>query len=210
MKFKRCKYLIVIGLLTNCVSEAGINISPPGRKFTGSVELTRDLAFSIDGPATTASLLVLEGFNPGGLPTVYSFRSLNFSQEEAPPEIVRGIFADANTVWGGDISSSDTVVRFVQFVLNSDPEEVVDTQIFLQPGDDSGLSRSITLNAFFGGFNSTDGSFTASETFTGNAYLADSNGNRISDLVPVPEPKTYAALMGALALFIAGLRRRQK
>lgn len=48
----------------------------------------------------------------------------------------------------------------------------------------------------------------AIQAFNGNAFVADSGGNALSALTPVPEPSAYAALAGIVALGLAVCRRR--
>lgn len=45
--------------------------------------------------------------------------------------------------------------------------------------------------------------------FSGQAFLMDSNGNRISNLTPVPEPATAGLLLGGVALGLLYFRRRE-
>lgn len=91
----------------------------------------------------------------------------------------------------GDISASDGAMNFGGFPLTAG-----DTLTF----------KAGTWN--FGGDPDFNPALVG--TFTGNVYLADDNGIAISNAVAVPEPSTYAALAGLLALGLVWVRRRSR
>lgn len=101
--------------------------------------------------------------------------------------------------------------------LNSDYGDITSADSYLYLGHTAydfhtGATITIRAQTLTQGTGELDSSFNSNVTgtFSGNVFLADSSGNRFTNIVvvsAVPEPSTYAAIFGICALGYVGYRR---
>ena len=208
----------LMSFLTISTSFAALNVSAPvlavkggPQGSAGSIELTNDLTFQItDNTATGAGFLVFQGLDPlNGSNGSFNFGGLVFQPNTGALQNLSGMYAEGGS---GAIDNSGSLVDIASgdiAVLLSGPMGLLE----LPFNNDTSPSaiRTVTLSAFSEAFADR---FTpvdvTTQSFTGFAFLADGSGKQISDLVLVPEPSAYAALVGMLALSTVMIRRRQR
>lgn len=203
--------------LTNTQSaNAALWLVPAAQKTKGAVELENALTFQVANTATGASYLVFEGLDfSAGLPNSSGFGSLDFEQADASDQSFFGVFVEASAFDGGDIRSDDAVVLLSDPIDGTVPRDYA--PVFasfspLGPEDDGGgpSQRSITLHSGTWNFDQANSAFSELIEFSGLAYLADGEGNRVTNQVAVPEPSAYALFLGGIAVACAAWRRKRR
>ena len=186
----------VTGAITN---ESGISI------FSGALEITETITFTINTASTTSvQYLVFEDWaSPKfGLQSAQSVNSLfvlQYSLNSRPETNVRMNYVFETLTNPGntftDITDSSGGLFFEQIpVSNGDIISVLPQSWALTDGG-GGAGGNFGPEAF--GF------------FQGSVFLADSIGNRISDVVVVPEPSS-ALIFGIWALVFVAIRLRKR
>ncbi|MEM1159026.1 MAG: PEP-CTERM sorting domain-containing protein [Verrucomicrobiota bacterium] len=203
MKKHRLKLLILASaLLLLAVSHSESAVILSGDFQTGSptptLAITDDITFNIIANGLATYLVFDEWVASDGSGNAVSFvtigpsgQSINYSLNGGSTTSAQAFqFFDNNATDFGDISENDGWLDF-------------DSSFFaLTTGD------TLTIAAATYTFNfNTDFNPAVPSNFTGNVYIADGGGNRLSNIVAVPEPTT--GLLVALAGGLLVLSRRR-
>jgi hypothetical protein len=175
-------------------ASAVIIVLAPTDTTEGSLEITQPIHFPITQSGDANVFVFQDWVTSDGNPVqVALFPELSFSlnQNSLTRQFFIGDNADSTY---GDVGPSDG------FLGIPDPDAVVAVEV----GDT--LTLSVGTYAIFpvAGFNPQ-----ATQTFTGNMFVTDNVGNRLSEIMAVPEPSAYAAVLGVVSLALL-LRRRRR
>lgn len=213
MVTKRFNSLAITCLISGlCLlkANAAIIVVAPTETLTGSLQITQDVSFTINTAITgsefafvldewvtadadqTVSPLVLDSENTFDI-SVYDLSldfttTFQFSDDVggSPVNFIDNSFFD----FGTSVTANDGLVY-----VSSDPSFEVGDVVTL-------LAGTYTISSGAGS------NPLATQTFTGNMFIADGSGNQISDLGVVPELKASALLLGVVALSLTVIRRR--
>jgi|GEM_PF-2176804 len=191
--------LIVLISKPASVQAAIIVIGPTGSS-AGSFQITNDITFTITTPGKVGIFVLDEWVTSDGSHTFAPFSSINVPG--SPPLMV--------TVNNG-VPFANTYSHFSDNGYSWADVTHNDGYFYLDPSISLAIGDTLTLKAgTFGllpvsGFNPQ-----ATQAFTGNMFITDANGYRLSDVVGVPEPETATLLMGGVVAAFAALRRRKR
>lgn len=180
MKLKTLLMLTCASALTQMASGAIIIVAPTD-SVAGSLEITENILFTSNGGGGF-NRIVLDDFSaPDGIITSSSVSpDLSFNLN-GNPDTRTSTFQDSRQNAFGDLA-----IGSAQFVLSSG--------VILSGTDEFELASGTYGLAPVAGFNPL-----STTTFTGEMFLANNSGVRVSDVVTVPEPSaaTLLALAGA-------------
>ncbi len=179
-------------------AQAAIVVSgtPSTDSGTGTLQITTDISFTITTD-NSAVRLVFHGWNASsdaGGDTISFAAPTSFDYQINGGSLQSGDFfgiLDNRTADLNDLGAADTAIN-----LSSTPVTTGDI-LTIKAGSWSFPGSSAFNPGVFG-------------SFTGNASLMRSNGHRISEFTPVPEPRDYALMAGAGLVAWAAWRRRIK
>ncbi|MCC5839741.1 MAG: PEP-CTERM sorting domain-containing protein [Opitutales bacterium] len=185
-------FCLSAALLTLTPSHAVIIVIAPTSTTAGSLEITETIHFPIT-QSGEAVIFVFQGWVTSDETSVATFLSpnLSFSLNDNNLNRSAGIIDSANAA-SNDIGPNDGYLAWSSF----NPVEVV-------VGDTLTLSVGTYSIAAASNFNPQ-----ATQTFTGNMFVSNIVGNRLSEIVAVPEPSLYTALLGLVSLALLLRRRR--
>lgn len=193
------RLLAASGLLAAAspAAHADIIVVAPTVSIAGSLTITAPITFTISTPGSVRYFILDDWVTADG----DQHRSLT---TPAPSFSLNG---GAATSLGNDSTFADN--------LNAAFGSLTPNDGFIYAGSPfAASSGTVTLNAATYSLGAIPGfNPQATQTFTGNMFLADDTGFRLSDIVSagaVPEPSTYAlALVGGAALLGAVRRSRR-
>lgn len=169
---------------------------------TGQLEIQSDLEFLITADGN-ASLIVFQGWadtwDATNTSANISQSSIAYKIYANPQSTTVSHLLDNNSYWASqsvDVQQEDTYIY-----LSSGGFSVVDGWTIYIDAQTFDLDATTNFNSNVAG------------SFSGYVYLADANGNRLSGfetLGAVPEPSTYAAIMGAAVLALGVWRHRTR
>jgi MYXO-CTERM domain-containing protein len=183
-----------IVLVSTALTQAAIIFTAPTATVGGSLVITS--AITLTATATnSARFLILDNWvtSDGGFTLIGALSplTLSYSINSGSTQTVGSLqLADNRGLTVGNVTPGDGI-----FVFASVPVTSGQTFTILP-------ANFTTAPGAVAGFNPL-----ANQTFTGNVFLADASGVRISDIVAVPEPSS--ALLGLSGLTALALRRRR-
>ena len=190
----RYSLILLIVCSVSIPTRAQVVLSGDVASGTGSIEIEEALEFTITSTGN-ASVIVFQGWadawdgtNTAAFmsPTTLNYKIFTTSQSTTLSHIL-----DNNSYWVSqsvDLQSEDAYIYLSSggFTVTSGWSIFIDPQTW---------SLATTAN-----FNSN-----VSGSFSGNVYLADATGNRLSNLnslAAVPEPSAYATIIGFVAAVV--------
>lgn len=185
-------FVLICGLLPTVKGQ--ISVSGDVSSGTGQLTLSQDLSFTITQTGT-ANFLVFDDWvsTSDGSQTLSSMDALaNYNVDGGGNQTT--IFRDLvdNLTFGlGAMNATDTYVVFDTFSVTSGTT-VTFTSTFWNLGTVANFNSEV------------------SGSFGGTYYLTDGSGNILGTASAVPEPSTYAAIFGAVALAGVMWFRRRK
>lgn len=190
------RLLAILPLLI--LSNAQANIEFSGNFQTGSptatFTITQDITFDVTTSGAAAFLVfdewVISDANGDGV-DVAPTANLTFSLNGGSPDVRFAASIIDNAVSDMiDISANDGWLEFLSFDVTAGDTLTI-----------SSTTYTLTSNP---GFNATIPS-----VFTGNLFITDTSGNQLATLTIVPEPSTYAAVLGIAVLGAVWLFKRK-
>ena len=181
--------------LTACAAaltpaHAAIIVTAPTAGSPGSFQITSDITFNMNVAGNARVFVLDEWVVSDGSQTFSPYTPIvAFYVNDVGPSALSGKFVDNLTTTDQDITANDGYFLF-------------DGSISVSSGDTITLKTGLYSLAATTGFNPQ-----ATQTFTGNMFVGDINGVRLSPNVAVPEP-TALGLCGLGALALLGRRRR--
>jgi len=169
---------------------AGIIVVAPTNSTSGSLQITADITFNITTAGSGQLIIFDEWVTSDGSQAFANLAPhLSISINGASPISRFGVIVDNLGFTQGQVTANDGYI-----FLNS--------SFSVSTGNTVTLKAATYNIAAISGFNQQ-----ASQTFIGNMFVADGNGNRLSNPVAVPEPSGLALVLtvGVAGLF---LRRR--
>ena len=168
---------------------AAVIVVAPTAVSPGSFQITDDVLFTINVGGNAQAFVMDEWVVSDG----------NQSESTIAPDLAVSINGGAPVTRSGFLS--DNVTGFVGALTPNDGYLFANTGFSLSPGNTLLLKAGLYSLAATGSFNPQ-----TTQTFTGNMFVADFHGIRMSPNVQVPEPTALGLLgLGSLAL----LRRRR-
>ncbi|MEM0967382.1 MAG: PEP-CTERM sorting domain-containing protein [Verrucomicrobiota bacterium] len=209
MKINRLS-LLALFVLLGFVSASHGAIRLVGNFQTGmagaqEVRITEDIDFTITANGLVREFVFVDWVNSsdggqsgiGGVPG-FPPQNILYELEGAPGTAALNNITD-NAIPRGDLTATDGFISISTFPPST---EIPVT-----------IGQTLTLKAatYTFGSNVNFNSEIVAGFFTGDMFLADRNGNRLSDntFVPIPEPSS-ALLLGGFACAFAMLLRRRK
>jgi hypothetical protein len=193
MKQKSLLYSLVAILICSAAqqSNAAITVVAPTSTTAGSFNITSDITFTVTNAGTAAAIIIDEWVISDNFRNFTNLSpNLLLSVNNAPAISFITSFADNLNAGGGAVSPNDGYVFLpIGFAVDF--------------GDTVTLLAGVYALSPAAGFNPQ-----ASQTFTGNVFLADANAARLSSNVAVPEPSITGLLLSGVAL--TALRRSRK
>jgi hypothetical protein len=180
--------LAALSLLALCAApaRAAIIVVAPTTSTNGSLTVTNDITFPITTGGNAALFALDEWVTSDGTENSSPFAGLLITLDGGAPFTRNASLFDNLNSTAGAVTPNDGYI-----FLGSTLGVVVGDTVTLDPG-------TYTLGAT-AGFNPQ-----TNQTFTGNMFIADNTGTRLSDVVsagPVPEPATCTMLLfGGLAI----------
>lgn len=201
MKFPLLLAALVLGLTQTLVHAfvppaVGITVVAPTASTAGSFDINQDITFTIntgvagggqyffvlDEWVTNDGTATSPTFSPGLSISINGGIAQSYSGNQ---------FTDNIGVVTGAFTPNDGY-----FNVTAAPALAVNNTVTLKVG-------SYTIPAI-AGFNPQ-----GTKTFTGNMFMTDGSAARISNIVAVPEPATWATLLGGIGLLgLAAVRRK--
>ena len=192
---KRSPFLILtltltVGSAAFAPADAAIIVVAPSAGSPGSLQVTADINFAITTAGRVKWFLFDEWVVSDGAQSVANSPSgFSYSQNGGAPASQSGFFLDNMAATGNDFTPNDGLI-------------ILSVGVVVAPGD------TFTLKAGLYGVQATS-SFNpqGTQTFTGNMFVTNDSGVRLSGNVLVPEP-TALALCGLGSLVLARRQRR--
>jgi len=192
--FRSLLGLLTLGGALAPARGAVVIVAPVFATTPGSMQITEDITFTITKPFSIFSYIVFEDLvqtNDGNSDGAGLTPNLAFTIYGSATTLPVSYFVDNSTPAFGDVTETDG------YIGGNEIYEV-------SPGDTVTLAAgTYAIADNYSNFNPQ-----TTQTFTGNMFLVDSDGKKISDVAAVPEPSAWAlGGAGLLAAGAAGFRR---
>jgi RNA polymerase subunit RPABC4/transcription elongation factor Spt4 len=188
---KKIYFCLSASLFALTQASGVVIVVAPTSDTSGSLQITQPISFPIT-QSEDAWILVFQNW-------VTSDGTSRFAN--LAPDLAFSLNENANTVTG---IISDNLAFSTFDMAPNDGYLILDGGVSVVSGDTLTLSAGTYTISAVGDFNPQ-----TTQSFTGNMFVADVNGSRISEIVAVPEPSAYAAVLGVVSLALL-LRRRRR
>ncbi len=169
-----------------------IVVTAPTASSNGSFQITTDITFAITTSGTAHVFLLDEWVTSDNSWTFSNYSpDLQISVNNGASGAYAGRFADNFNSFGFQLSPNDGYL-------------VTNAVISVTSGDNVTLKAGTYSLGSVEGFNPQ-----ANQTFTGNMFLTDVIGVRLSDIVALPEPSTFLLMLSA-GLVMSPIRRARR
>ncbi len=186
---KRLLPALIPAVLSLFPAQASVIVVAPTSTTTGSIQFTEDITFTITS-AGFAETFVFDGWvtSDGTLTPSLLVPDVFFSLNDGASFQLATILYDNLATTYGDMTADDGYLFH--------------NSIAVQPGD--------TLTIKQGSYTLKEAAFNpgVTQTFTGDMFITDSDGDIISTTTSVPEPATLALPGVGFAILAWILRRR--
>jgi hypothetical protein len=179
-------------------TQAGITVIGPTSSTAGSFQITEDITFTITTAGKIRSFVLDEWVTSDGS---WTFALLSSILDPTGTPLLISI--NHATPFANSYS------HFIDNHYSGTGITPNDGYFYLDPTVSVSIGDTVTLKAGTYGLLPISGfNPQATQVFTGNMFITDTNGNRASNIVAVPEPQAVTLLMGAAAISAALHRRR--
>jgi len=188
-------FLVALAFIPMLSHAAVIVIAPTG-STSGSLQITNDIVFTITSNGNAAFFVFDEWVISDGSMTFSTLSPMaSISLNGAAPMSKSMGLIDNLTMTQGQMTPNDGLLAIANG-LDTIPV-ITGNTLTLRAGSYS-LSAVSNFNP------------QTNQTFTGNMFVVDSSvaGQRISNIVAVPEPATNALILAGMATIFATLRRK--